>query len=467
MSDNPQSEQAQRAQADSKRSRESALVRQSTGLAPYGTAEELAVLVGRFKTMVPGADKLEQKEVWALAQASFMHGLNPIIGECYWINGFSPGIKGIRRKSHEQVRERYGEGEDWRIESYRRIDKAVDLEARKIPAGALTFEADLVISAELRDHADTMKKVREALGSDAPYDVILANAGPRPVTIGIGYVTKEQMYDLDHPRWYHKCPGDKPKDAELQFSKSGSLILRGQEPCPYCGKESYAKPSAMPHEQRAKKRAEAHAIKQRFDLPFDFNPNSGEMIEEEWDYGDVIEGSAEDVTTEFDALAQVAADAGMEPEEAMRYLKLAAEQKARDEEDAALSPEEIKDRGKKAAETMFGAGEAGPVEPDDEPHPIGREVGDWSLEHIRALKKGKFVPETGVNDFNIKGRLAKSPFAIDDPIPWIGEWMLLYAKHRSNTDSDGAAAKATDAFKEAHREDEKAIGRFGADWLKG
>lgn len=463
MTENPQTAQADRAATDRKRAKESAIVKQSAGLAPYGTAEELAILVGRFKTMVPGADKLKSEEVWALAQASFMHGLNPIIGECYWINGFAPGIKGIRRKAHEQVRERYGPNHDWRIEAYRQITKPTELDAFKIPAGALAFEADLVIDVELDQHANNMKMIREALGKDAPYDVVLAQAGPRPVTIGIGYVTQEQMDELDNPRWFHKCDGkEKAVEAGAPIANNGKVILRGQADCPYCGYKSYAKPSAMPHVQRAQKRAEAHAIKQRFDLPFDFNPNAGEMLEEEWDYGDVIPGDFEVVGdgSEFDSLAAVAAEAGMTPEEALQYLNMVKAEQAGAAEAAERTPEENKARAEEGKQTLY------PTDDGPEPEPIGKEKRNWTEDHIKALQKNAFIPAGDkVNPFEVRGRLNKSPFRTDDPIKWIGEWMLLYAKYRSNSKPDEAAAKATRAFKDEHQGDQDVIARFGQQWL--
>ena len=71
------------ARAEEKLRKRGELVQASPGLLPYGTPQELAEMVGRVKFMVPGGDKLKDNEIWALAQASFALGLNPIIGECW------------------------------------------------------------------------------------------------------------------------------------------------------------------------------------------------------------------------------------------------------------------------------------------------------------------------------------------------------------------------------------------------
>jgi hypothetical protein len=472
MSTPPSERQAQseRAASDRKKAKEAAIVRSSPGLMPYGTQEELAIMVSRMKFMLPGGDKLKDQEVWALSQAAFAHGLNPLIGECYWINGFAPGIKGIRRKSHEQARTRFGEGEDWRIESYDPITKPVDLDMHKIPPGALAYKARLVVSKELKDHAEVMKTVREALGSDAPYEVVLENAGPRPVTEGIGYVTAEQMFELDNPRWYHNCTQKaKAIEAKAELTDKGKVVLRGQAPCPYCGYESYAKPSSMPHDQRARKRAEAHALKQRFDLPFEIQPGGDGLVEEEWDYGDVIEGDFNlPADTEFDAVAQVAKDANMTPEEAMAYLKMKADEEAHAGEMDAMEPEDRKAKAQAGSAALFGGPDqppqGAPEQPaPDGPKPLPKERG-WSAGVVDQLKADAAVP-SGATGFQIVGRLNLSPFNEGDPYVWIREWMMLYVKYRGTSKakdaSQKAASQATEEWKKIHFDDAEARSGLG------
>ena len=265
------------AQAEEKLRQRSELVRASPRLLPYGTPEELAEMVGRVRFMVHGGDKLKDKEIWALSQASFTLGLNPIIGECWWLPGlgFMPGIKGLRRLGRNQFAERDAH-EDLYFDL---ITKNTDFELYKIPLESLAFFCKGTVSDKRRAQAEDAKVWRDALGPDAPYEVILKRVGPPTETIGIGFVTAEQMEELDNPRWYHVCSAN-PDVNTVHIYKKFQRELRGSDPCPDCAKKSYARINAMPHTQRAQKRAEAHWWKQECDLPFNVLPSGTGFAEE-------------------------------------------------------------------------------------------------------------------------------------------------------------------------------------------
>lgn len=342
MTSSPRTEQAKKAEDQRVLERRSAIVRSSRGLLPYGTPEELAEMVGRFKFMVPGGDKLEAKEVWALAQAAYVHGLNPIIGECWWIkgSGFMPGIRGLRRLGREQLL-----GQDAHLDiQFVQVVTPADREKWKVPPGALAFLAVGRNSDKRKRWVEDAKTLREALGPQAPFEAILGNIGPNPETVGVGYLTAEQMDELDNPRWYHIC-GNKEANAALAWGKH-QRELRGKEPCPDCGKISYARENAMPHAQRAMKRAEAHLWKQECDLPFAISA-SGDLLEdfdETTIAASVIEG----------AFKETALPEFQTGEELEAYRKMQAEDEQGRAEHASDTREELKAAAEDAVETLYG-----------------------------------------------------------------------------------------------------------------
>ena len=82
--------------------------RAHTELDGYGEIEDIREMTSRIRKMVPNADKIGADGCLALAQASIALGLNPFIGEVWAIPqgggkfALSPGIKGLRKKAHEQ-----------------------------------------------------------------------------------------------------------------------------------------------------------------------------------------------------------------------------------------------------------------------------------------------------------------------------------------------------------------------------
>jgi hypothetical protein len=71
----------------------------------YGSRDEIKEFATRLKLMVSGGNKLSDNEAMALAQYSRGNGLNPFIGEAYYMPGVGPvaGIAGYRKKADEQL----------------------------------------------------------------------------------------------------------------------------------------------------------------------------------------------------------------------------------------------------------------------------------------------------------------------------------------------------------------------------
>lgn len=420
-------QQARAATAKDRRER-GALVRQSSALMPYRTPAELAEAIYRFKAMVPGAARLEDPEIQALAQACLAHGLNPIIGEAYWVNGFMVGIRGLRRKGREQL------GEDRPNFRFEQLVDDQERQALAIPEGALAFVCVGTTQQKALAHTEVMRGIREALGPDAPWEVVLEQAGPRPETVGIGYITREQMDQLDHPTWAHECKSGAANTSKRYWNKKWVKVreLVGPDPCPDCNAASRAQANAYPHAQRARKRAEAHWWKQECDLPFDFQP--GDTLPDEVGAGSYIDGEWREIEEPKRTRAEME-----------RELELDATAAEHQEEVAQRSPEEQQAYVEEGQATLFG-------EPEDKAKGRAR-PGFWP----RAVLRAAVEEGLAKNEFEAAGRLAKSSFpgtVARDPAL---VWLRAYAVARDEGGaSEQAAALAEKAWIEVFTEQAKA-----------
>jgi hypothetical protein len=187
----------------------------------------------RILTMLPGGNKLQDNERYALAQIAVVHGLDPFNGEVWYIPGRGPmiGIKGLRKKAREQV-----QGNFWI--DFREITDEIERSRYSIDKGAIAFEARLFDTENVMTYCGMIERMTKA---GVPWDAIKGMLGEKPYTSGIG-------------------------------------VLRATEQ------------TKMERVQCAMKRAEADALKRRFDVPF------GMGVEADNDPGDApqewtIEGS--------------------------------------------------------------------------------------------------------------------------------------------------------------------------------
>lgn len=202
-----------------------------TAMAVWGDRGDVRELDTRLATMLPGADKLSTNQRLALAQGSLAHGLDPFNGEIWMIpgRGLMIGVKGLRKKAREQV-----QGNFW-VE-FVEITDADYRKRQRIPDGALAYEARLFDSENLRTYAATCEQLLKA---GIPWEAVNKMVGAKPYTVGIG------------------------------------VLAAGEQ-------------TKMQPAQCAMKRAEADALKRRFDVPFglaveaDSDPaEAGEWIENE------------------------------------------------------------------------------------------------------------------------------------------------------------------------------------------
>lgn len=203
----------------------------NTALAAWGDRRDVRELDTRLATMLPGADKLNAGQRLALAQGALAHGLDPFNGEIWMIpsRGLMIGVKGLRKKAREQVK-----GNFWC--EFVEITDADYRRRQRIPDAALAYECRLFDSENLRTYAETCERLLKA---GIPWEAVEKMVGAKPYTVGIG------------------------------------VLLAGEQ-------------TKMQPAQCAMKRAEADALKRRFDVPFGLAvepdtdaPEVGEWIENE------------------------------------------------------------------------------------------------------------------------------------------------------------------------------------------
>ena len=186
----------------------------TTDLALLPDRQMLSNVNERIKALLPGGAKLQVNERLALAQIAVAHGLDPFNGEVWYIPGRGPmiGIKGLRKKAREQVT-----GNFWI--DFREITDAEDRKRYSIDPDAIAFEARLFDSENILTYCGMVERMTKV---GIPWESVKAMLGDKPYTSGIGVLRKAEQ-------------------------------------------------TKMERVQCAMKRAEADAIKRRFDVPFGLN----------------------------------------------------------------------------------------------------------------------------------------------------------------------------------------------------
>ena len=208
-----------------------------TELARLGRKKEIRELSRRLADLSPGGITLNNDEALALAQYSWSLGANPLVGEAWLLKnqktgkvlGLMPGIRLHRRRADEKD-ERTN---DARWIEYTNISDPDERTTFAIPQNAMAIKARLYRQSTTKTYADAASKLAD---SGASWDEIKLVIGTKPYIEGIGILTKPEM------------------DA----------MNRGQ--------------NKMPHKQRCEKRAEAHALKQAYHLPFGYVALSDEGL---------------------------------------------------------------------------------------------------------------------------------------------------------------------------------------------
>jgi hypothetical protein len=183
----------------------------------YGDRETVNEMAMRLVKAMPGAKKLAPEQARTLAQISVAHGLDPFNGEAWFIpgSGVMVGIKGLRKCAKKQLKATSGENASYWGKHHQVVD----------PTEYGAIEGDVVYEYRMRDTEtfnSWMTAVLKMKEAGFSLDEAKAVIGTAPETVGIG-------------------------------------ILRAGEK------------TKMEKHQCARKRAEADAIKQRFDVEFLFS----------------------------------------------------------------------------------------------------------------------------------------------------------------------------------------------------
>ncbi len=182
-----------------------------TRIAQWGQRDEIREIARRIQTMAPGARRLTEPQALALAQGAVAHGLDPFNGEIWYIpdSGLMAGIKGLRKAARRQIT-----GNFWA-----EFEQLTDPDERRllmVPDGALAFRCVIRDTETIMAYSEMWKSLAE---KKVPLEMIPQVIGKRPYTEGVGYLKA----------------GERTKMDPVQV---------------------------------AMKRAEADALKRRFDLPF-------------------------------------------------------------------------------------------------------------------------------------------------------------------------------------------------------
>ena len=240
------------------------LTTKATALQPWGERADIRELSTRLRVMLPGGGKLDEREITALAQGAVSHGLDPLNGEIWMIpgRGLMVGIKGLRKKAHDQVR-----GNFWT--EFRLITTDEERLALRVPPGAMAYEARLFDTENITTYTDAVAKLSKA---GIPWEVIERMVGSKPYTVGYGVL------------------------------KAGEKTVMDPTQC-------------------AMKRAEADAIKRRFDVGFGMEVSDDEPGAVA---GFVVEAEATEITEETYVPDQAAIDAELAEAKAKRKADVAA-----------------------------------------------------------------------------------------------------------------------------------------------
>lgn len=163
----------------------------------YGSDREIDEFAGRIKLMVKGGAALANGEARALAQISKVTGLNPFIGEVWYIPGKGPmiGIAGARRLFNEG-----NAGHDYafvELIPVSREEAGVPDEVKDVVA---CFRCEAHSSAATREYQKLLLETLEAFraaGSTDPFGDAREVVGKKPLWQGWGYSTKSELSKMN------------------------------------------------------------------------------------------------------------------------------------------------------------------------------------------------------------------------------------------------------------------------------
>jgi hypothetical protein len=190
-------------------------------LALYGNRSDVREFAERLRVTLPGASKLSGGEVTALAQLSVAHNLDPFNGEAWMIpgSGLMVGIKGLRKAAQRQAR---AEGGSFWTEIAR-----VEPEKYNAPKNAIVYEC------YLRDSVTTQawaRSVNALTTAGIPYKEAIEMLGKAPMKLGIGIASPEERSKMDiHQRARKRAEADAIKQR-YQVDFGDQVTITDDEP---------------------------------------------------------------------------------------------------------------------------------------------------------------------------------------------------------------------------------------------
>lgn len=135
-----------------------------------------------YRATMAGGKNLSDEQAINLFRIGRAQGLNPWNGEIWHIpgSGVSTGIKGLRKQAHKQI----PNGNFWT--TFRNITDTEERKSLQIPDNAVAFEARLFDSETMATYVNSVKSLRDA---GLPIDIVLEMLGKQPYSSGIGIFT--------------------------------------------------------------------------------------------------------------------------------------------------------------------------------------------------------------------------------------------------------------------------------------
>jgi hypothetical protein len=197
-------------------------------LAVFGTREAIREMAERITKMMPGTVRLTATEALTVAQIAVAHGLDPFNGEVWGLKGENDkwygvmiGIKGLRKSARAAAA---AEGASYWTEV-----KRVEPKAYGAVETAIVYECKVRDSASMTAYGKSLLTLTQA---GIPYKDAIEMIGPAPVWTGVGIATAEERSKLAiHARAMKRAEAAAIRQR-YDVSFVGAAYVEGQEDAP-------------------------------------------------------------------------------------------------------------------------------------------------------------------------------------------------------------------------------------------
>lgn len=183
-------------------------------LIAYGNRATVREMAYRVKSLVAGGKRLNDDEAIALAQYAVATGLNPFIGECYYMPGIGPipGVSGWRKKADEQLEYERKQARSpfarWWVdfvEPSTSETEVMDIHPGDIPIKAILHDTLSKSDWERRKLGAMVEFIKAGLKEGAS-ELADSLVGPEPTWTAVGIVKATENFGGDKmPRYERAC----------------------------------------------------------------------------------------------------------------------------------------------------------------------------------------------------------------------------------------------------------------------